>query len=180
MTLVDAVHGEASSTLIAEVGQAGGASQTRLLLSEVGSRAPAARRALRDRLARLNPGAEIHEVIHGAIEPDVFCADSVDDAARGAGVAAMAQCRRFHDDAASRSHDASRRHAADRNISAFCIYRDRPVTRAGLVMWLDMLAGLRGANLLRVKGLLNVEGEPVVVHAVQTLLHEPVDPRALA
>ena len=41
-------------------------------------------------------------------------------------------------------------------------------------MWLYLLAGLRGANLLRVKGLLNVEGRPVVVHAVQTLLDEPV------
>ena len=41
-------------------------------------------------------------------------------------------------------------------------------------MWLDMLASLRGANLLRVKGVLNVEGDPVVVHAVQTVVHEPV------
>ena len=42
------------------------------------------------------------------------------------------------------------------------------------MMWLDMLSGLRGANLLRVKGVLNVEGDPVVVHAVQTVVHEPV------
>ena len=28
--------------------------------------------------------------------------------------------------------------------------------------------------MLRVKGLLNVDGEPVAVHAVQTLIHEPV------
>jgi G3E family GTPase len=41
-------------------------------------------------------------------------------------------------------------------------------------MWLDMLAGLRGANLLRVKGVLNVEGDPVLVNAVQTVVHEPV------
>jgi G3E family GTPase len=41
-------------------------------------------------------------------------------------------------------------------------------------MWLNMLAALRGAKLLRVKGLVNVEGKPVAVHAVQTLIHEPV------
>ena len=29
-------------------------------------------------------------------------------------------------------------------------------------------------SLLRMKGLLNVDGEPVAVHAVQTLIHEPV------
>src|SRR5204863_1283 len=65
-----------------------------------------------------------------------------------------------------------RRH--DRDIRAFAFFHERPIRRAGLVMWLDMLAGLRGANLLRVKGVLNVEGEAVVVHAVQTVIHEPV------
>jgi G3E family GTPase len=53
------------------------------------------------------------------------------------------------------------------------VFHERPIKRAGLVMWLDMIANLRGANLLRMKGLLNVEGDPVVVHAVQTVVHEP-------
>src|SRR5690606_27512269 len=39
---------------------------------------------------------------------------------------------------------------------------------------LDKLAGLKGARLLRMKGVLNVEGEPVAVHAVQRIVHEPV------
>ena len=39
---------------------------------------------------------------------------------------------------------------------------------------MNMLAGMRGRDLLRVKGLLNVEGVPVVVHLVQTIIHEPV------
>jgi len=43
-----------------------------------------------------------------------------------------------------------------------------------MTAWLTALASLRGANLLRVKGLLNVEGRPVAVHAVQTLIHEPI------
>jgi G3E family GTPase len=42
------------------------------------------------------------------------------------------------------------------------------------MLWLDMLGALRGANLLRVKGLLNVEGTPVVIQAVQSVIHEPV------
>ena len=69
------------------------------------------------------------------------------------------------------NHDVNRH---DRHIRAFSLYHDRPIRRAGLVMWLDMLASLRGANLLRVKGVLNVEGDPVVIHAVQTVVHEPV------
>jgi G3E family GTPase len=43
-----------------------------------------------------------------------------------------------------------------------------------MTAWLTALACLRGANLLRVKALLNVDGRPVAVHAVQTLIHEPV------
>lgn len=39
-----------------------------------------------------------------------------------------------------------------------------------------MLATTRGESLLRVKGLLNLQGEdrPVVVHAVQHVFHPPV------
>ncbi len=64
--------------------------------------------------------------------------------------------------------------AHDAGIRSYSLMLDAPVTRAGLTAWLTALASLRGAELLRVKGLLNVEGEPVAVHAVQTLIHEPV------
>jgi G3E family GTPase len=60
------------------------------------------------------------------------------------------------------------------NVQSFSIRHDAPVTRAGLVLWLDLLAGLKGRDLLRVKGVFNVEGEPVAVHAVQRIVHEPV------
>jgi G3E family GTPase len=63
-------------------------------------------------------------------------------------------------------------HAGD--VQSFCVRYESPVTRAGLVLWLDLLAGLKGRDLLRVKGVFNVEGEPVAVHAVQRIVHEPV------
>ena len=65
-------------------------------------------------------------------------------------------------------------HHHDDHIRAHCLYVDEPVSRMGMTAWLTAIASLRGVNLLRVKALLNVEGEPVVVHAVQTLIHEPV------
>lgn len=64
--------------------------------------------------------------------------------------------------------------AAAGEVDTFAIWHDKPVTRAGLVLWLDKMAGLKGAKLLRVKGVLNVEGEPIAVHAVQRIVHEPV------
>jgi G3E family GTPase len=48
------------------------------------------------------------------------------------------------------------------------------VSGTGLLAWLNLLAGLKGANLLRVKALVNVDGRPVVVHAVQSVIHEPI------
>lgn len=60
------------------------------------------------------------------------------------------------------------------NVQSFSIRHDKPVTRAGLLLWLDLIAGLKGRDLLRVKGVFNVEGEPVAVHAVQRIVHEPV------
>jgi hypothetical protein len=36
------------------------------------------------------------------------------------------------------------------------------------------MATLKGANLLRVKGIVNVAGSPVVVHIVQSVIHEPL------
>jgi G3E family GTPase len=59
-------------------------------------------------------------------------------------------------------------------VQSFSIRHEAAVTRAGLVLWLDLLAGLKGRDLLRVKGVFNVEGEPVAVHAVQRIVHEPV------
>ena len=40
---------------------------------------------------------------------------------------------------------------------------------------LEVLTQLRGPDLLRVKGIVNVEGLPVVVQGVQHLFHPPVE-----
>ncbi len=174
VTLVDGVHGAAQLDSSSEaVKQA--ALADRLLVTKR-DLAPAASLARLDtRLARLNPGAELYSVIQGAIDPAKLFGAGLDAAARGAGIARWLNAERFDaGEAHHASHDGHAHHSVDSEISAFCIYHDQPVSSSGFVVWLNLLAGLRGANLLRVKGLLNVEGKPVVVHAVQTLIHEPV------
>jgi G3E family GTPase len=54
------------------------------------------------------------------------------------------------------------------------VRHEEPVTGAGLAAWLNLMATLKGANLLRVKGIINVAGSPVVVHVVQSVIHEPL------
>ena len=54
---------------------------------------------------------------------------------------------------------------------------DKPLPWPVVEQAMAVLTGLRGADLLRVKGLVAVEGcrGPVVVHAVQHVAHRPVE-----
>ena len=65
-------------------------------------------------------------------------------------------------------------------IQTFSIALDTPVQWAGFAQALAMLTSLRGPDLLRVKGLVNVQGcpGPVVIHLVQHLAHPPVELQA--
>mgnify|MGYP002880176785 FL=1 len=54
---------------------------------------------------------------------------------------------------------------------------DEPIAWDAFVTWMEMLIATQGENLLRIKGILNIEGEtaPVAVHGVQHLFHPPVE-----
>jgi len=58
-------------------------------------------------------------------------------------------------------------------VRTLAITFDDPVRWRDVKMWLNSVLSLRGADMLRVKGILNVAGEPgpVILHAVQHLLH---------
>lgn len=161
ITLVDAVNGMAQLDQQAEaVKQA--AVADRLLLTKGDLQAPD--EALLARLKRLNAGASVSVVSHGDVNAAQLFnvglrADAGKDAlARWLPPAGEVKYTLAHDDA----------------IRSYSVYLDEPVSRSGMTAWLMGLASLKGANLLRVKALLNVDGEPVAVHAVQTLIHEPV------
>jgi G3E family GTPase len=117
--------------------------------------------ALTARLGEINQGAAVHRAVMGEIDPDKLFAAKP---ASTRDIAGWLQ--------ADTREPGERRH--DDDIATFTVIHDRPIDPAGLHLWLDLLASYRGPNLLRVKGLLNVNGKPVVVHAVQHLFHEPV------
>jgi G3E family GTPase len=64
----------------------------------------------------------------------------------------------------------------DDHIDAFCVTFDEPVSRQALDCWLAALAALKGPDLLRVKGLVNIEGlsGPMAVYGVQHVIHLPI------
>jgi G3E family GTPase len=62
----------------------------------------------------------------------------------------------------------------DASIRTQVLRFETPFTWAALSAALELLATLRGPDLLRVKGIVNVEGQPVVVQGVQHIFHPPV------
>jgi G3E family GTPase len=167
ITLVDAVNGMAQLDQQREaVKQA--AVADRLLITKTDLADSAAVDALQQRLTRLNPGVLMQHVSQGKIAPGALFGAALRPQARGVDFQRWLPVDAVNGlvRAGTQTHDD--------HIRAFSVHVDAPVTSMGMTAWLTALASLRGANLLRVKGLLNVEGNPVAIHAVQTLIHEPV------
>src|SRR5438034_5239703 len=114
--------------------------------------------ALNTRLASLS-AAPVMTAVNGAIEPAFLLDESLDLSARTAA--------HQHDHAHDHSH----------GIDSFAVFFAAPLPWPVFEQAMAVLTGLRGADLLRVKGLVAVEGcrGPVVVHAVQHVAHRPVE-----
>lgn len=113
--------------------------------------------ALRARLRALNAHAEILEAVDGATDPTSFTEPG--DGARNVFVAEAE-----HSD----------------GISSFTLTFDAPMLWTVWLRAMDTLMAMRGPDLLRVKGFLNVDGctGPIVVQFVQHLAHPPVELQA--
>lgn len=121
---------------------------------------------------KINGGAELLKATHGDVHPDVLFGRTVTDS-----TARVADLERWlaAENATARGRSGGNTytpHAGD--IRTYTLYHDGAVTASGVATWLSMLASFRGPQLLRVKGLINVGGDPYIIHAVQTVIHEPV------
>jgi G3E family GTPase len=126
----------------------------RLVISKADLASPAAVEALTLRLQQLNPRAAIDIAISGALDPERLIAPATGE--RSAFLAEAA-----HGD----------------GISSFVIAQQPPFAWPTFSRAMETLLALRGADLLRAKGILNVTGcsGPVVVQYVQHLAHPPVE-----
>ena len=128
--------------------------------------------AIREKIAGIAPLAQVALGNRGIVEPS-FAADiGLDD-----GAADAARIERWlgaarHADAGHHPHDAA--------ITTFTLRFEEPFSARAFEQCIEVLTTLRGADLLRVKGLINVAGEPgpLVVQGVQHLFHPPVALRA--
>jgi len=137
---------------------------------------------LEARLRQINPGARTERVMHGDIDPaDLFGAGLVDPEKKAVDVARWLNEQAF---ARGHSHDHDHHghdhphdhHGHDAGITSFVLAFDEPLDWNFVSQWLAYLRSARGADLLRVKGILNLRDEqvPVVIHGVHHVFHPPV------
>jgi G3E family GTPase len=126
----------------------------RLVITKTDIAGEGASEQLTTQLRALNANAEIHEAVNGVLDPSRLTEPASDQ--RNAFVAEAE-----HSD----------------GIGSFVLTQDKPMPWAVFARAMDTLIAMRGNDLLRVKGFLDVEGckGPVVVQFVQHLAHPPVE-----
>lgn len=127
--------------------------------------------ALVARLRRLNPSAPLWRAAEDRLDAEALLSHDV--FALG-GKSALAQ-RWFAQEVDVHPHAHDRNRHGD-SIRAFSLVFDGPLDWTLFGLWLTMLLHRHGNAVLRVKGILNVEGSPtpVAVHGVQHLVHPPI------
>jgi G3E family GTPase len=179
ITLVDAVNGAAQidrhPEAIRQIALA-----DRVLVSKTDLAQPDHVAALETRIARINRHASIVPVVNGEIDPETLCELGV--ASSRAGPATLRFLGEAPDSAVEDSAvEESGRYLGrtttavhDPHIDTLSLRFDVPFTWPVFTAAMSLLTSMRGPDLLRVKGIVNVVGAPVLVQAVQHVFHEPV------
>ena len=157
LTLVDAVNGSRNLDKAAEARKQAILAD-RLVISKIDLANSGDKKKLTAKLKALNPRAEIDMALDGEIDPKHLIESGQDATApRHSGFVAEAS----HSD----------------GIASFVIREKKPLDWPVLQRTMETLIALRGPDILRVKGLLNLVGSkgPVVFQAVQHLIHPPVE-----
>src|ERR1700728_1374902 len=153
LTVVDAVTGAASLDDAAEARKQV-ILANRLVISKTDLADAGTVERLTRHLQQLNPRASIDVAVSGALDPQ----------------------RVVEPIAGERSGFVAEAAHSD-GVTSFVIEHDKPIEWLSFARAMETLIALRGADLLRVKGILNVAGcrGPVMVQYVQHLAHPPVE-----
>ena len=169
VTLVDAVNGvEQLETLREPVKQA--ALADRLLITKTDLAEGQQGAALERRLRDLNPTAPLKRAVNGEIDVPFLIGVGLETAK-----SRMEEVERWMGAEPHDEHGHVHRHESD--IRTFSLRYQKPFTWATFTQCMEVLTAMRGPDLLRVKGLVNVEGRagPLVVQSVQHVFHPPIE-----
>jgi G3E family GTPase len=177
VTLVDAVNGGSTLDEHREALKQA-AMADRIVLTKTDLASADQITALRVRLKKLNPAANILDAAKGEAGAIALLnaglydpAAKIPDVKRWLSEAAVEEAEHAHHD-----HDHHHHSHHDDKIRVFTIATETPIPAATLELFLDLLRSAHGAKLLRLKGIVQLAEEPdqpVVLHVVQHLMHPP-------
>lgn len=175
ITVVDAVHGEATLDAHAEaVKQA--AVADRIVLSKTDLSDASQRERIFARLRALNPAAPILDAAEGEAVPNRILGSGLYDPDRKIpDVKKWLAAEAYADTHTHHHHHDVNRH--DEHIGSFVLTTDEAIPAGTLEMFLELLTSTHGAKLLRVKGIVKLAEmpeTPVVVHGVQHVFHPTI------
>ncbi len=172
VTTVDATHGQATLDghfeSIKQVAVA-----DRIVITKTDLTTKSQVDALRIRLEKLNPGATMVEAVSGEVDPHVLLDTGLYQAgSKSPDVVGWLRAEAYkpiHKPAHTPLVTPTKIFNHDERIHAFAVFFDIPIVWQDLMDALGALTDLRGDELLRVKGIINVadEATPRAIHAVQ-------------
>ena len=128
-----------------------------------------------DELGKLNPTAELLYSDAAHCPPSALVNIGVFDLSNKA-----PDIRNWLGKEENHEHHHHHHHDVNRHsdtIHAFSLTHDKPIPYFALEAFIDLLRANHGAQMLRMKGIVELEEDPsrpVVIHGVQTLFHPPV------
>jgi G3E family GTPase len=179
VTIVDAINGSTTLDTHEEaVKQAAMADRLVLTKSDLAGRADAAERlaALRARLKRLNPAALVLDAAKGEATPAALLNAGLYDPAKKTPDVARWLAEEAVADAERRAGGGLDPKRHDERIRVFSLASEAAIPLSVLDGFLELLRATHGEKLLRLKGIVRLAEEPdqpVVLHAVQHVLHPP-------
>jgi G3E family GTPase len=125
--------------------------------------------AVRAALTQINPSAEVRDVLDDPLDVDAL----LDGRPAQRTEVAATSFTALGDEAAHQALRALRRHSE--HVSSFSLVLDAPLDWTAFGVWLSLLLNRHGDDVLRVKGILQVQGSdaPVFMNAVQHVVHPP-------
>ncbi len=178
ITLVDAVNGlgqlDSQPESVKQIALA-----DRIFLTKCDLTSAASISTLREAIAAINPVAEVRHVLNGEVQPSELMGLGL-ASARASALTLSFLGESLVDSNGIQTSTAQGRYLGQRTsrhdpaIATLSLRFDAPFTWASFSAGMELLVTLRGSDLLRVKGIVNIEGKPVVVQAVQHIFHPPV------
>jgi G3E family GTPase len=174
VTLLDAVNGpgqvRAHPEAVKQIALA-----DRVFITKTDLAAPDAVEALTATVADVNPGARVSALLHGEIDPHELTGLGLGSVrASAATLSFLGESLQGEGSGGDRTL-APRSPLHDAAIRTLSLRFARPFTWTSFSSAMELLTSLRGPDLLRVKGIVNVDGKPVVVQGVQHIFHDPVE-----